>query len=266
MEQLQNYVGKPLTFTLPSGPKITIREQNGDDDETLSAMTDGEGKNVFSNTNNFVASVVIDKVGTGEKFMTPDEAKEMRLKDKYYILFKSRIHSNGPIVTFKATCSNKNCKHEMEAEEDLSILDNDLSKYKEGDPIPEGKSKHFITPYPDKGKDGEFHQFTLPSQKTLRFKYMTGMEEEKALELYQGDSSKNTEIYLRELSIKMGNGWQKLGSLAIFSSAEMKLIRAEIRKMDSQFIMASEVDCPKCGNYMLIPLNSIQDFFYPTEI
>jgi hypothetical protein len=256
-ETLQTYVGTPLTIFLPSGHTVTIREQNGDDDATLSMITKGKGRDQIDNLNRFISSIIIQNGFTNKPFMTVDEVESLRLRDKYYILLKSRMHSLGEEVVFLNTCSDKDCKHEMECTEDLKLFDADLEDYH---PQPTDY-KYAVKPYTDGGKDLT-HEFDLASGKRVRFDYMTGKGEKKALEAYRNDASKNTELYARNFAIKVGNDWQSLGSMAVFGPKDMAQIRKEVEKWDSQFILASEVTCPKCGNEMLIPMNGIQDFFF----
>lgn len=254
-QELSIYVGTPLTLFLPSGYRVTIREQNGQDDETLSTITNGKPRDQMDNTNRFIASIIINNGLTDKPYMTLDEVENMRLKDKYYILLKSRMHSLGEEVVFINTCTN--CKHEMECTEDLTIYDADLENYK---PNPEAY-KFAIKPY-SVPHDVTHHEFTLSSGKRIRFKYLTGKSEKKTLEYYKSTASKNTDLYIRELSVQVGTEWKVLGSMNVFSPKEMAQIRKVVETEDSQFILASEVDCPSCGNQMLIPLNGIADFFF----
>lgn len=256
-QELSVYTGTPLRIFLPSGFEVTIREQNGQDDETLSMITNGKPRDQMDNINRFITSIVTYNSLTQKNFMTLEEVENLKLKDKYYILLKSRIHSLGDEVVFKNTCSNPNCKHEMECTEDLNQYDADLENYN-----PEASAYKFaIKPY-EVGPEITHHEFTLASGKTLRFKYLTGKSEKKTLEFYRTNASRNTDLYIRELEIKSSNGWMVLGSMNVFGPKEMAAIRKEVEKHDSQFIMASEVNCPACGNEMLIPLNGIQDFFF----
>jgi hypothetical protein len=257
METLENYSGIPLDVTLPCGRKVTIREQNGDDDETLSLITNDKSDTNMANINRFLASIILKDHATGNAFMSPEDIKNLRLRSKYYLLMKSRIHSLGPIVKFTNKCTNKNCRAEMDVTEDLSDFDNDLTKYNPDAPHKERS----IVPYLDKGAN-QYHEFTISSQKKLRFKYLDGHGEERALEAYQTRASRNTNLIVRELSIYHDNQWMLLGSFAIFKSAEMGEIQKEIERVDSQFVLASDVECPACKNKMMIPLNAIEGFFF----
>src|SRR5882757_6071304 len=137
------FTGDEHEITLPSGKMVTIRESNGEDDGILSKIKSAQdGSNIY----NYLANIILKDHDTQDKPLAAD-LMEWLSNDKYYLLFKQRIINLGPTFTFLHTCENKDCKKKSEYEEDLSILDGDLSQknYKStGDqvaPYPSGKNK-----------------------------------------------------------------------------------------------------------------------------
>src|SRR3972149_804467 len=119
------YIGKTLEVPMPSNFSITIREQNGEDDEVISRVgdaTDGNSINIF-----LTRIIIANSLLNGGKTSLAD-ILSWRLRDKYYLLLKSRIHSMGPNLDFDFICTNVKCAKLSHYTEDLSLYDWDLSK------------------------------------------------------------------------------------------------------------------------------------------
>ena len=96
----QTLYGKKLTFKLPSGYEVTIREQNGEDDDILSNLVDAK---TFMNISKFIAGIVTDTDMTATRLLTPNDVQKMPSLDRYAIMINSRVFSLGEILDFRYT-------------------------------------------------------------------------------------------------------------------------------------------------------------------
>ena len=94
----QTLYGKKLTFKLPSGYEVTIREQNGEDDDILSNPVDAK---TFMNISKFIAGIVTDTDITATRLLTADDVQKMPSLDRYTIMINSRIFSLGKTLEFR---------------------------------------------------------------------------------------------------------------------------------------------------------------------
>jgi hypothetical protein len=257
---LQLYVGKQLTFHAPSGHVFTIREQNADDDETISEIDPENKSESIKNLNTLLSKIIIDNSVNGKKYLTADEVELLKLKDKYYILLKTRLHSIGKDLKFVYKCPNKECKKEINFKEDLGKYDTDLSKYDAEAP----KYKYQITPYRN-GKE-LFYDLTLSSGKKVRYFNFNVKEEFKLSKLTK--ISNNTELYARGIQLfNSSTGlYETLGALNVFSKPDSIEINKHIEENDSQFEMFMEMKCPHCKHEWKSPFLYLKDFFFPGEI
>ena len=83
---------RTFEFTTPSGHVVTIREQNGADDDILSNPADAA---TLMNLSKFVASIVVKSDYTQSGRLTVDQVQNMPTLDRYCILINSRIFSLG---------------------------------------------------------------------------------------------------------------------------------------------------------------------------
>ena len=94
----EELTGYNVTFTAPSGYEYTIREQNGADDDILSNPSEAS---TLINISRFIAGIVIDTNSTTNRKLTVEQAHMMPSLDRYAILIKSRILSNGEDLEFE---------------------------------------------------------------------------------------------------------------------------------------------------------------------
>jgi len=92
--------GQQLEFKLPSGFLVKIREQNGADDDILSNTVLAKD---LTNIDVFLSSLILD---TNLPFATQgkiskDKIPLIALRDRYFIIFMSRIHSMGEKLVIK---------------------------------------------------------------------------------------------------------------------------------------------------------------------
>jgi len=249
-----NPLSNTLTFKTPSGFDVTIREQNGEDDEIISKMknsTDG------SAVNKFLANIITSHNGTK---VTHEGIILWKNKDKYYTLLKSRIFSLGGTITYKHQCVNLECQKESTFEENLNLYDRDFSK-----PLEESEIdfQYQVTPYVNGEKLEE--ELTLSSGKKIKYKYLNGESEKQLLAANKDEISKNTELLVRGIQWFHEEKWQLLLNFRSLSSKDMREIRENIKKFDLPFDAVSEVKCPFCQNRDKISLMAQADFFFPLE-
>lgn len=247
------FMGKETNITLPTGRVITIRETNGDDDELLSKVGDAQtGDNVY----NFLASIITMDKSTGKKPLVED-IMGWPINDKYYVLFKQRIINQGPQLKFPHECSKTSCNHIAEYEEDLDLLDKDLSAPNTGGEL--GAKR-----YPNGNKLSI--EFELTSGKKLKYKILTGILEKKQLDIAPDEVTKNTRLSIRELEIKgEGGEWKLVTHFGQFSSKEMNEIRNHVNYNDPAFDPITTFSCPKCSQKYVLPILSLPSFYFPEE-
>lgn len=263
MEKLEIFKGQQLTFITPSGTQVTIREQSAEDDATLSTISGTSIKEVVISTmNRFIAGIVTDNNYNNKNHLTVEEVEGLKVRDKHYILLKSRIHSISDHLGFEYECINKNCRHKTDIEVDLvKTYDADLSR-----PLAEQETTEYtIKPYTH-GNEAHF-EGTLSSGKKIRMEYLTGRGEQFMLQAYENNVlSANTEYYARNLSYWNGAEWVILKSLNAFSKREAVELKGLVREHDTQFEAGVPIECPKCGRENFLPFISIPDFFFPAEM
>lgn len=245
-----------LKFKIPSGLEVTIREQNGDDDDVISRL---KNNNDGTSINKFIASICLEVEGLPGKPSHNDILK-WKNRDKYYVLLKSRIFSLGETLTYNYKCINPDCGKESTFEEDLRLYDRDFSK-----PLEETNNgfKYQVQPYLTSSPTVEID---LTSGKKVRYKYLNGLSEKKLLEINKDEISKNTELLVRDMEWFNGGQWHKLQRFDVFSSKDMMEIRSHITKYDMPFDAVSDCKCPYCQKVANISLLAQPSFFFPQEI
>lgn len=248
MHTIHPEYGKVLKVTVPSGRVWEIRESNGDDEATLSTLSDLEsGENVY----NFLANIIIGPT----KPLSKDIA-DWPVNDVNVLIFKHRILNHGSSLIFKHTDAQDAKKEEVEYTEDLSAIDADLgAKDYQYDP-------HKVFPYPN-GADIQI-EFVLSSKKKLRFKIMTGVLQAKAASIPQTKMNRNTSLFARDMEwFNDHNQWEVLFSFRKFTSKEMVEIRAAVDKYDPPFNPEVTFKNPNTGNNQTVPVMSIPTFYFP---
>lgn len=254
--------GKLKELTLPSGYKVTIREQNGADDDVLSNQVTAQD---LTNINIFLSTLIID---TNLPFavkgkLSIEGAKKIALRDKYFIIFASRIHSMGNIVKFKYDWGEE-LKGIVEYEDDLNNYVWDYEK-----PLPlEGEPDYYeyrIQPY-DHALVYQIFTHTLKSGKTVRFNLLDGNSEAYLIKLSTDQQTKNTELKARNLELKTDTGWEKVENFQFFRKPEMVELHALVADLDPNFNGITELKHPTEKIIEKIQIIAVKDFFYPVEI
>lgn len=259
-EKLSQLYGDIKELTTPSGFKVIIREQNGEDDDILSR---GSGIADGTSANRFVQSIVVSTDMTDSKRLSLEDVEKMKLCDKYFIIVASRIFSIGQIVKFEFTW--KDIKSPVPYEEDLGLYiwdyanenfpfsteDNDYFQYRI-------KPHHF-------GKDRSF-EFITDSGKRLRFDFMNGIGEKYLMKLPEAELSKNQELLARNLHQYIDDKWVKVSNFKSFSTSDMREIRGTVFENDPVLELYSEIEHPLSGEKVNHPIIATSDFFFPRQI
>lgn len=247
-----------MSVTLPSGMVVKIRERNGEDEDILSNQADAETGDSIAK---YLSRII---VACNKKFpISATDINNWRIRDKYYLLYKSTMFSLGKEITFKHQFQENGPKKLIE--EDISIFDWDLSGSKPPAPDEEGYNPYVIQPYDDfdLADKSEWITKTLSSGKEIRFKYLTGVGEKITLGMDKNNVSINTELRIRDFQLKKDSTWADVQNFARFTAKEMREIRKELRSKDFPFDPVMELT--DGGKKYLINLFDLQGFLFPAE-
>lgn len=263
--------GRTYEVLLPCGSKVTLREQNGNDDDVISSFNKGEVES--TSFNRFVAGLVVDNnfpfVKTPGKSLSVKEVLQMPLNSKYFIIMVSRIFSLGEMLYFEWDWKDGN--KPVPYEDDLTqyLWDYEITFPEPGDPI---YNKERIKPYTiTKDSEGniEYHrQFTLKTGKTIKYDLLNGHGENYLLKLPVDKRTANSTIKARNtcLWVEEKGDWVKIENFKFFTPREMAEIRAGILDTDPSFEGLTTIENPVNGESSQLPLLHIPDFFFPREI
>lgn len=268
--ELTVFQGQTLEFKLPSGAIAIIREHSASDDDILSSSHKGKNvtENFLGNLNRYVAAILQNKPYEPESKSKPTikDVEQLRLKDKHYIIFKSRIFAIGEILDMTYTCNNESCKAKEEYDVDLTQYDRDLNlSYSElVDSMDDDKL--CIMPYKEDYTNPTF-TVNLSSGKTVTFEYLNGEGENYVLEQSKRNSLvSSSDIISRKPKVEVNGSLHEVKNVNIFSKKDKIEITKAIKDLDSQFPMSVLITCDHCGTQQYIPLITVQDFFFPEEI
>ena len=257
--------GNILTFIAPSGYSYTLREQNGEDDDVLSHPGDAR---TLMNLSKFISRIVIDNnfEGNTSGRLTPDQAHSLPILDRYAILIHSRIHSLGKTLDFKYHWPKEEGgikEYEVDLEEYLldyskNTAELDKELLDKPDAIPY---------YPGKGAPMSGNEFDLKSGKQIKLDLLSGVSEGLLLGIPENDKTKNTELLIRNLHLKMEDGtWVKVNRFHLFSPKDMAEIRAIVKFIDPPFFAKTEIENPSTGQKVFLNIMGLPDFFYLGEM
>lgn len=248
-------------LTTPSGFKVVIREQNGNDDDIISSSAEATDGTAI---NRFVASIVVDSDITPGGNISLGDVLNMRLSDKYFIILASRIFSIGQILKFEFIWDD--IEEPIMYEEDLG---NYIWNYSTND-FPGSTSSPDYFKYrlpPSKSGKDKARELTLKSGKQVRYTYLNGLGEKFLLLLPEEKNSKNQELIARGLQLKIDDGWVDVENFRIFSTTDMAEIRNDVYyKYDPILNLYTDVQHPKSGKFITYPIMGNNDFFFPREI
>ena len=253
---LSTVQGSTHRFMTPSGDYITIREQNGKDDDIISNSGKAQDGTSF---NEFLSGIIVKSERLGGK-PSPKDILDFPLRDKYTILIQSRIFSLGNRLEFKYNWGTDILKDEKSYEVDLNIYIWDYEKEfpKEGD---EGYNNERIPPY--EGSE-TFFELELSSGKEVRVYFLNGHSEKYLLDLPEKDQTANSPLLARNIQIKRQSGkFGKVQTFEDFSARDMAEIRSGVYSFDPEINLFSHFENPSNGLKESLPITSIPDFFFP---
>lgn len=252
--------GNKKQLILPSGYWVTIREQNGNDDDILSNQATAKD---LTNVNIFLSSLIIETnlpMAVNGK-LSSDNVRKILLRDKYFILFASRAHSMGDIVKFQFDWGEGNGGI-LEYSESLSVYLWDYSK-----PFPlegeENYSRNAIIPYPVNAYEEQ--EVVLKTGKHLKYHFLDGNSEKALMDLPLTQYTRNSEIKARGLKQLVNEQWVKVDNFMYFSKSEMGELNAHIKNVDPLFAGTTEVVNPETNEVVNYPIMRAEGFFYPEE-
>lgn len=262
---LSIYEGSKLEFTLPSGAKAIIREHSAMDDDIITAGSNrGDVGILIKNLNKYVAAILLNNPYDPEskKRITLPEVEKLRLKDKHYIIFKSRIHSIGETIEIEHTCRNESCGLKTDYVVNLLDYDRDLSL----EEIEADEDKLAIDRYVTK-YDETFFEVEVPSGRKVRLEYLNGVGENFILEHTKRNTlAASGDILARQPKVLVDGEWQEIKSVNIFSKKDAMALTKACKAKDSQFAMTVKIECEACGTVEYIPLITLRGFFFPEEM
>ena len=260
LEKLTEAYGEVQTLTTPSGHEVTIRMQDGNDDDIISNAVGVEDGTA---SNKFIAGIVVHTDITDNGKFNLDDARALKLCDKYFILVASRIFSLGQNLHFTFTWPDK---VEAEYDEDLGLFLWEYSDKAKQFPLPGDKEyfKQRIKPHPF-GKDTT-KVFKTRTNKELRYRFMNGHGEKYLMDLAPELRSINAELHARNIEQKIGDGWVAVQNFKTFTSMDMVDIRTEIEANDPEIGLTTEIPHPTTKEIIEYPIIASTDFFFPRGI
>lgn len=262
LEKLEEVYGTVKTFITPSGFSVTIREQNGEDDDVLSKPKDTvDGTSVVK----FVAGIVIDTDLTPNGKITLDVARALKPCDKYFIMIASRIFSIGQFIKFSYQWEGDS--EPIEYTEDLGLYIWDYGNKELKFPVIGDEDYFQFRIAPHLHGKSMTREVTLSSQKVIRYKFMNGGGEKYLMGLGEDGYSVNAEIFARSLELKIGEKFVIVQSFKVFSTTDMREMRNDISDNDPEVVLISELGHPKDPKKLInYPIIASNDFFFPREI
>ena len=240
-----------LEVTLPDQSKVTIRLQNGNDEDILSKSSE----NPLGSISKFLSSIIVSEN------LTEKDINSWKVSNKYYLLLASRVFNFGPEFTFKHTFEYKGRKESTNFTEDLSKY---LVDFSNQDAVEKAKKENplICKPYLC-GADSQ-RELELPSGKKFRYDFLTG-EEESALNSIPRDKiSVNDILRVRKLSIfnQESNTYEIVKDYSTLTSRELNLIRKDIMEYDNQYGMEMDIELPS-GEIERSVMIQFTEFFFP---
>lgn len=249
---------RKFEFTVPSGYKYVIREQNGADDDILSNPVEAR---TLRNISRFIAAIVVSNDYTQNGKLTVDDAHQLPVLDKYCIMFNSRMFSMGETVEFE---------HDWGDGGGAILYAQDLKEFLFDYGVPpteeELLEKPLAIPYYPNGKKVKDIEFTTSYSNKFKFDVLTGEGESYIANLPDDKRTKNQELVARNLHLEVDGKWEKVTNFRMFSVKEMAEIRKEVYSCDPDFSGNTEVENPRTGEKGSVNLLAIKGFFYPGEM
>lgn len=269
-KELTVFNGSNLEFILPSGATAIISEHSAvhDDILTKGSTTRADYSTLVKNLNNYIVSLLQNNPYNPEskKKITLDEVKKLRLNDKYYIVFKSRLHSIGSELDIEHIFNGDEDKVKHEFEINLEEYDRDLSLSHEELAQLRDEEELCIERYKE-GYEKTFFEVQLSSGKTVQLNYHTAEGELYVLEkMKRNEIVASTEILARRPKIKQDDEYLEIKNLNVFSKKDTIELKKAIKDNDLQWPFSIGLVDPATEKTEYLPLITVKDFFFPDEI
>lgn len=259
----QTLYGRKHTFKLPSGYEVTIREQNGEDDDVLSNATQAR---TLRNLSNFISSLVVDTDMTATRMLSPDDAHKLPALDRYVIMLNSRIFSLGEVMEFGYKWPSKLPDGpSTEVEYEVNLKDEFLFDYGVVPTMEEMEAKPNAVPFYPHGKRTTNIEFTTRSGKELCFDLLSAEGESYLINLPESEATKNQELVARNLRLKVDGNYEVVKNFRMFSPQDMMDIRSAVKGADPLFHGTTEIVNPETHERAFVPVIALDSFFYPRE-
>ena len=249
---------RKLEFTVPSGHKYSIREQNGEDEDILSNPVDA--KNLM-NLTKFIVAIVVDTDFTKSGKLTVKDALDMPMLDRYCILLQSRIFSLGSELVIPYQWPDS--KVPIEYEEDLNNYL--LESYTDVPSEEELDSKPYAVPMYPNATNLKDLTFPIGEGKNISFDCFTASGEQYLLGLSEDKRTRNAELIARNLRLEVNGKYEKVTNFSMFSVREMAAIRKLVASYDPVFQGVTELTNPNTGETLMYPVMASPNFFFLTE-
>lgn len=257
----ESLLGQTETFLTPSGYNVTIRELNGNDEDILSNKSTAAD---LTNLRILLSEVIIDTdlpMAINGK-LNIESAKDLLLRDMWFIILKVRTNSYGNLVKLKYDWGKKNGGI-LDYEENLERYIWDYSK-----PFPEEGDPNYdperIKPY-NKNSYGK-QTLTLSNQKKIRFNFLDGHSQSYLINLPIDQQTRNTELKARNIELFHGDDYVKIENFTFFKRNEMAELHKFFNENDTTFAGLTEIEHPTTKEMDYLSIMSSNDFFYPGEI
>ena len=250
------------TFIGPTGYSYTIREENGEDEEVLSNQADAAN---LMNITNFISRVVTKTDFTASGKLTPQDALNLPIRDRYAILIQVRIFSLGNMLDFAYTWPLESTPTYYEQNLEEFIFDH----YTNVDEKALESKPEAIKPYEDlellRQINFKNYEVTLSTGKRIKFNLMDGNAESWALQLSPDKQTRNVELLARGLQLEVNGRWDNVQQFSLFSIREMAEMRAIVHKIDPIWPGTTEIENPRTHEKENFPILGAPHFFFPTE-
>lgn len=245
-------------FISPSGHHFTIREQNGEDEDLISNPRDSRN---LMNLTKFIAAIVVKTDFTNNGKLTTNDALNLPLLDRYFILMASRIFSIGNEIEFEYTWENGS---KYSYTEDLNnYIFNDYSQMPTEEEL---NDKPYAIPYYPERQEINNKVITLSSGKVISFSVLTGHSEQFMLGLPEDKKTRNVELLARNLKLQVEGKFEVVQNFKNFSVKDMAEIRKTVQAFDPTFQGITELENPSTGEKINFPIMAAPTFFFPTEV
>lgn len=251
------------TFIVPSGRSVTIREQNGADDDILSNSFDAR---TLMNLSKFISAIVVDTNFEGSiGRLTPDQVHKMPSLDRYCIMIQSRKFSLGEEFEFSFAWPTSDGREEIvHYSQDLNEF---LLNYEHPESITEeelAEKPEAIPMYPMGGTIKDL-PITTTSGKSLLFDLLNAEGESFVANMPIEKQTKNASLIARNLRLDVDGKFEKVSHFQMFSVKDMYEIRKAVLSVDPLFYGLTTITNPTTQGTTKVSIMSMEGFFYLGE-